>query len=310
MVTATEETKFLFDTEIGLGAWAFGDRIMWGYGQTHNDADVKQAIQVTLDAGINFIDTAEVYGSGRSEQLTGQFIKDIPKPVFIATKFFPMPWRWTRRSVIRALRGSLQRLGLDRVDLYQIHWPSPIVPLERYIEGLVSVHRLGLTRSVGVSNYDKNQVQRAITTLAKYDIPLASNQVEYHLLNRKIEKNGLLARCQELGVRVIAYSPLGKGLLTGKYSPENPPPGLRARQFASVLASIQPLIKLMTEIGQDVGGKNPAQVALNWIICKGAMPIPGAKNAKQAEINAGATGWRLTAEQVKTLDEASDKFTM
>jgi len=226
--------------------------------------------------------------------------------VLVATKFFPLPWRWTKNSVVRALKASLERLELEKVDLYQIHWPSPLIPIETYAEGLAEIHKAGSARAVGVSNYDKNQMQRAVTVLAKYDIPLASNQVEYHLLNRSIEKNGLLARCQELGIRLIAYSPLAMGLLTGKYTPENPPPGVRGGRYTARLQEIQPLIKLMTEIGQDLGGKSPAQVALNWLICKGALPIPGAKNTRQAEMNAGAAGWRLSAEQVAALDKASD----
>lgn len=183
------------------------------------------------------------------------------------------------------------------------------MPLETYVKGLASAHRLGLTRTVGVSNYNKNQLQRAFTILSSYDIPLASNQVEFNLLNRSVEKTGMLARCQELGIRLIAYSPLAMGLLTGKYSPEKPPPGLRAARFAGLLKEIQPLIHLLTEIGQDLGGKTAGQVALNWCICKGSLPIPGAKNPLQAEMNARAGGWRLSDVQVKALDLASDKFT-
>jgi aryl-alcohol dehydrogenase-like predicted oxidoreductase len=177
-----------------------------------------------------------------------------------------------------------------------------------WVEGLAAVRRKGLTRAVGVSNFSQKQTQRAYSVLAKYDIPLASNQVEYHLLNRKIEKNGLLARCQELGVRVIAYSPLAKGLLTGKYTADALPSGARRRGAARQIAAIQPLLKLMIEVGQDQGGKSPAQVAINWVICKGALPIPGAKTAQQAEMNAGALGWRLTPEQVQALDKASDQL--
>jgi aryl-alcohol dehydrogenase-like predicted oxidoreductase len=152
-------------------------------------------------------------------------------------------------------------------------------------------------------------MQRAYTILSKYNLPLASNQVEYHLLNRTVEKNGLLDRCIELGVRLIAYSPLAKGLLTGKYSLESPPPGMRARQPMGRMKALPGLIAVMTEIGKGHDGKIPSQVALNWLICKGALPIPGAKNAKQAEQNTGAKSWRLTAEEVKALDDASDKFT-
>ncbi len=309
MTDIPESVRFLHEVEIGLGAWAWGDRLVWGYGKGYADADVEAGFLTSIENGIRLVDTAEVYGNGRSERLLGQFLKKTDQPVIVATKFFPMPWRIRRASVTRALRQSLERLELERVDLYQIHWPSPIVPIEQYVEGLVAAHRLGLTRAVGVSNYDKNQMQRAITTLARHGIPLASNQVEFHLLNRRVEKNGLLARCQELGVRLIAYSPLAMGLLTGKYSAENPPAGMRGSRYASILKEIQPLLRLMTEIGQDYGGKSPTQIALNWVICKGALPIPGAKNARQAEMNAGAAGWRLTAEQIKALDEASDKFT-
>lgn len=304
-----DSTKFLHEAELGLGAWAWGDKIVWNYGKGYSDADIEEGFRVSLENGVSLVDTAEVYGNGRSERLLGQFLKNTEMPVIVATKFFPMPWRWTKGSVARALKGSLNRLDLEQVDLYQVHWPSPLIPVETYAEGLAEVHKAGLARAVGVSNYNKNQMQRAVTVLSKYDIPLASNQVEYHLLNRSVEKDGLLARCQELGIRLIAYSPLAMGLLTGKYSPENPPPGVRGGRYNKRLSQIQPLIKLMTEIGQDIGGKSPAQVALNWLICKGAMPIPGAKNTSQAEMNAAAAGWRLSQEQVAALDEVSDGLT-
>ena len=228
--------------------------------------------------------------------------------MLVATKFFPVPYRFTKNSVLRALRGSLERLGLERVDLYQLHWPSPVTPIETYVEGLVLTVKAGLTRAVGVSYYSKNQMQQAYTILSKYGIPLASNQVEFHLLNRKVEKNGLLERCKEMGVRLIAYSPLAMGLLTGKYTTETPPPGARGRKYAAILKNLPPLISLMTEIGKGHGEKTPGQVALNWVICKGGLPIPGAKTEAQAAQNVGATGWRLTPEEVRVLDEASDEI--
>jgi aryl-alcohol dehydrogenase-like predicted oxidoreductase len=307
-VELPESIQFLHKIEIGLGAWAWGDRMVWNYGRGYTDEDIEAGFKVSLENGVNFVDTAEIYGNGRSERLLGQFVKNTDLPVFVATKFFPMPWRWTSASVTGALRASLTRLGMEHVDLYQIHMPSPIVPIETYAEGLASAQQHGLTRAVGVSNYDKNQMQRAYRALAKFNVPLASNQVEYHLLDRSAEKNGLLALCQELGVRLIAYSPLAMGLLTGKYTPETPPPGDRARRYGWILKSIQPLIRLMNEIGQDHSSKSAAQVALNWCICKGALPIPGAKNYQQAAMNAGAAGWRLAAEQIKALDDASDKI--
>ena len=249
-----------------------------------------------------------MYGQGRSETLIGEFLKSTKKPVMVATKFMPFPWRVRKSSLVNALKHSLGRLGLSSLDLYQIHWPFPPFPVEHWVEALAEAKQNGLARAVGVSNYNKNQMQRAYTVLAKYNIPLASNQVEYSLLDRRIEKNGVLQRANELGIRIISYSPLAKGILTGKYSSENPPPGVRGRQYSGILREVQPLLRLMTEIGQDLGGKTYAQIALNWLICKGTLPIPGAKNAKQAEMNAGSLGWRLTDEQVKLLDVASDKL--
>lgn len=307
MTEIPESLQFLHQAELGLGAWAWGDRLVWNYGQGYNEADIEAAFSVSVENGITLVDSAEVYGSGRSERFLGQFVQNSDKPVLVATKFFPMPWRWSKQSVVRALRGSLERLGLEQVALYQLHWPSPLIPIETYAEGLALAFKQGLTRAVGVSNYDKNQMQRAYTVLAKYGIPLASNQVEYNLLNRSAEKSGLLARCQELGIRLIAYSPLAMGLLTGKYNAENPPPAMRGGRNAVPLKKLQPLMRLMAEIGQDIGGKTQPQIALNWLICKGALPIPGAKNASQAQMNAGAAGWRLNTEQVAALDNASDK---
>src|SRR5581483_3372729 len=145
--------------------------------------------------------------------------------------------------------------------------------------------------------------------LAKRGIALASNQVEYSLLARAPERNGLLKLCHELHVTLIVYSPLAMGLLTGKYTPDNPPRGMRARWYKPpYLAQIQPLLTLLREIGQAQGGRTPSQVALNWLICKGALPIPGAKNVRQVQDNAGALGWRLTDDQVAALDAAAERL--
>ncbi len=301
----SNETRFLHAIEIGLGAWAWGDRVVWQYGRGYTDKDIRQAFQTSIKEGNRFIDTAEIYGSGRSERLTGQFLKETDQPVLVATKFFPMPWRLTQYALPSALKRSLGRLGLERVDLYQIHMPSPLLSVETMMDGMLLCLDKGWTRTVGVSNFNHHQMLRAFSALARKNIPLASNQVHYSLLNRSIELNGLLARCKELGVRLIAYSPLEMGLLTGKYSAANPPPGSRGVRYLGVLNRIQPLLKLMTEIGQDQGGRSHSQIALNWCICKGTLPIPGAKNADQAVDNAGALGWHLTAEEVARLDEAS-----
>jgi len=305
--TISSETRFLHAVEFGLGAWQWGDRLIWQYGQTHTDEDCRAAFDVSIEAGIRFIDTAEVYGSGRSERLLGKFLKETEQPVLVATKYFPFPWRLTRNALLRALKRSLERLEVEAVDLYQIHQPYTLIPIESLMEALAEAVKQGLTRTVGVSNFNQSQMLRAYSALARKDVPLAANQVTYSLLNRDIEKDGLLARCKELGIRLIAYSPIEKGLLTGKYSTENPPPGIRGQRYGGLLPKIGPLLRLMTEIGQEHGGKSKAQVALNWCIQKGTMPIPGAKNADQAEENAGALGWKLTEEEVEKLDAASDK---
>lgn len=307
MTEISNETRFLHAVEMGLGAWQWGDRVMWQYGRTHSDEDIRKAFESSLQEGIRFIDTAEVYGSGRSERMLGQFMKNTDQPVLVATKFFPMPWRLTKNTVPTALRHSLERIGAESVDLYQVHWPSPLLSVDRMMEGMSICVEKGWTRTVGVSNFNATQMMTAYSALARHNIPLASNQVHYSLLRREVEKNGLLARCQELGVRLIAYSPLEMGLLTGKYSTENPPAGARGAQYASLLKKLPPLLRVMTAIGQDHGGKSNAQVALNWTICKGSLPIPGAKSESQALQNAGALGWRLTDEEVARLDEMSDE---
>ncbi len=282
---------------MGLGTWQWGDYFIWRYGKGYQDADLHEAFQVSLKAGINFFDTAEIYGRGRSERLLGRFLPEAAEPVVVATKFMPLPWRLRKGALRSALKASLGRLGLERVDLYQIHWPFRPRAVEVWAGALADAVEAGLVRAVGVSNYSAGQMARAYEVLARRGVPLASNQVEYNLINRRVERNGVLERCRELGVTLIAYSPLAKGLLSGRYTPENPPPGLRRRLYHPTdLAAIQPLIRRMRETGRP-----PCQVALNWLISQGAVPIPGAKNARQAADNAAALGWRLTPEEVSAL---------
>ena len=293
-------------SRIGLGTWQWGDRLFWSYGKTHTESDVQAAFQASLEAGICFFDTAEVYGNGRSEQLLGEFIHNVEQPLVIATKYMPFPWRLWKGRLRSALRASLNRLGLERVDLYQIHMPLPPLPVEIWADALADAVEAGLVRAVGVSNFNAAQMLKAHAALLKRGLPLASNQVEYHLLNRQVERNGLLKLCHELGVTMIAYSPLAKGMLTGKYTPEIPPAGMRGRIYSRArLAAIQPLIKLLGECGMAHGGKSSTQVALNWLICKGVVPIPGAKNSRQAQENAAALGWQLSEAEITVLDEAS-----
>jgi aryl-alcohol dehydrogenase-like predicted oxidoreductase len=291
---------------LGLGAWSWGDRFFWGYGRGYTAGDVREAFDVSLAAGVNFIDTAESYGRGRSEQLLGEFLRSTGETAIVATKFMPYPWRLSKGQLLSALKGSLRRLGLSRVDLYQIHWPFPPVSIETWMDALAEAVAQGLTRAVGVSNYNTDQMMRASEALDKHGLRLATNQVDYSLLNRRVEREGLLDLCKRLGITLIAYSPLAQGVLTGKYTPENPPPGIRGLRYREdLLRRAQPLVGLMEEIGEAHGGRSPAQVALNWTICKGSLTIPGAKNARQAQENAGALGWQLDEPEVNALDEAS-----
>lgn len=287
---------------MGTGTWAWGDSLVWGY-QRGADADLKAAFEASLASGITLFDTAEMYGLGRSEQLVGQFEHEHGTPVMVATKFMPLPWRVRKSDLLNALRRSLQRLGRTSVDLYQIHWPSAPVPVEWWAEALADALEAGLTKEVGVSNYSVNQMQRVQSVLVKRGFALASNQVEYSLIQRSPERNGLLTACRELGVTLIAYSPLGMGLLTGKYTPSHPPSGPRGRMYnADYLRKLQPLLNKLSDIAA-AHGKTPAQVALNWTLCKGTLPIPGAKNVKQIQDNAGALGWRMSPEEVAALDQ-------
>lgn len=307
MNEVSNETRFLHAVEMGLGAWQWGDRVLWGYQPGKSDEDIRKAFDISLEMGVRFVDTAEVYGNGRSEWLLGQFMKETDQPVLVASKFFPWPWRFSKNALPRALKGSLERMRISSVDLYQIHWPSVVMSPEKLMDGMAICVKEGLTRTVGVSNFWEKRMLRAYSALAQQGIPLASNQIPYNLLNREAEKNGLLARCKELGIRFIAYSPLAQGLLTGKYSVDNPPPGMRGSTFSDALKKLPPVIKAMQEIAQN-HGKTVSQVALNWVVCKGALPIPGAKNAKQAADNAGSAGWRMTDDEVARLDEVTDNF--
>ena len=297
------------DVEMGIGTWAWGDKLFWGFGQGSGQADLAAVFDSCISMELNFFDTAEVYGQGLSESFLGQFLKRTQKPVKLATKFMPFPWRFWRGSLLQALRASLKRLGREQVDLYQIHQPLPPLSVDTWMDAMSEAYQSGLVGAVGVSNYDRARMLHANDCLAREGIALASNQVEYSLLNRKVEKNGLLKLCQERGITLIAYSPLGMGLLTGKYTLENPMKGMRGRRVGrEYMKRLVPLIQLLQQIGQEHDHRSPAQVALNWVICKGALPIPGAKTVIQAEQNAGALRWRLSEEEVAKLDEASDRL--
>ncbi|MDG0866933.1 aldo/keto reductase [Candidatus Lucifugimonas marina] len=297
---------------VGTGTWQWGGAFYWGYGRSYTDSDLAGAYSASIENGINWFDTAEIYGRGRSEKIIAKLggksnSSTSPKPL-IATKFFPYPWRWHRSSFRRALNASLKRINTDSIDLYQIHFPFRPRSFEYWVDALGDAAQEGLIKAVGVSNFSTEQTKRAHELLAQKGIVLASNQVGYSLLNRAIESNGVKEACHDLGISVISYGPLAEGLLTGKYQTDNPPPLLRKWRWARKrLKLLPPLISLMSDIStaHDV---SVTQVALNWLIQKETLPIPGAKSAMQAADNAAAMTWKLADNEFKALNNATQQY--
>lgn len=301
---------------LGVGTWSWGDKGYWGFGNGYTRQDITAAYTACLDRGLNFFDTAEIYGRGASERILNENRQADPRPIIIATKFAPLPSRFTARALLPALDASLARLGVTQVDLYQIHWPYTWLSQNGLMDALAEAVRAGKTRAVGVSNYSAPQMRRAQARLARYQIPLASNQVHFSLLHRAPERNGVLAACRDLGIALIAYTPLEQGLLTGKYRAGQPGPQrpqalttFRRTQTSyspKRLAAIEPLLRAMERAAQ-AHDKTIAQVALNWLLRTDPMviPIPGAKNIRQAEENAGALGWSLSDADYAAISDAA-----
>jgi aryl-alcohol dehydrogenase-like predicted oxidoreductase len=291
-------------SSIGFGLMQWGDRKIIAHQENSDDDVVRDIYKLGLDVGINFYDTAELYGNGYSELQLAKCLRYISNEVVVATKFMPYPWRLHKGELKAALQKSLKRLGRDHVDLYQMHWPFPPVPVSTWMDAMAEVMSDGLVRAVGVSNYSPAQTQLAFDSLAKYNIPLASNQVKFNLLDQKPIHRGLVDLCKKLGVTIIAYSPLEKGILTGKYTTERTPRGLLSWHYnKSFMLKIAPLFRIMEEIGHEHEEATPGQVALNWLISKGAVPIPGARTLQQAKENAGTLLWKLIDEEVNRLDK-------
>jgi aryl-alcohol dehydrogenase-like predicted oxidoreductase len=293
---------------LGVGTWAWGDRSTWGMGGYDPELtreSIREAWNASIDAGVTFFDSAEVYGRGESERIIGELLTGDSQraaSAVVATKFMPSPWRLeVRGALLRSLRASLARLRLPAVDLYQLHGPISLRSHAALAGALAAAHEAGLVKAVGVSNYSVKETSSMAEALSSRDLCLATNQIEFSLLRRSPETSGLLAACRDLGVVPLAYSPIGQGRLTGKYSVSRPPPGKRT--FSNhPMRIVDVVVDQLRSIGEEHGGKTPSQVALNWVMAKGAVPIPGAKNRNQAEENAGALGWRLTEEDLARLD--------
>jgi aryl-alcohol dehydrogenase-like predicted oxidoreductase len=293
---------------LGVGTWAWGDRATWGMGGYDTELtgeSIREAWDASIDAGVTLFDTAEVYGGGESERIIGRLLAGDPErasSAIVATKFMPSPWKLqVERALLTSLRASLDRLGLPAVDLYQIHGPISLRSQAVLADALAAAHQAGLVRAVGVSNYSVKETGAMAAALRARGMQLATNQIEFSLLRRSPETSGLLAACAGLGVVPLAYSPIGQGRLTGKYSAANPPRG--NRQFSNhPMEVVDRIVAELRAIGERHGGKLPSQVALNWVMAKGAVPIPGAKTRHQAEENAGALGWSIDDEDLARLD--------
>jgi aryl-alcohol dehydrogenase-like predicted oxidoreductase len=296
---------------LGVGTWAWGDKGVWGmggYDQSLTESTIHDAWEASIEAGVVFFDTAEVYGSGESERIIGRLLASDPtvrSSVVIATKFMPSPWKVNVHArLLSAARQSLERLGCDTIDLYQIHGPISLRSHDALGEALAAAHAEGLVKAVGVSNYSAKETRSMDAALRKRGLRLASNQIEFSLLRTMPRRVGLLDCCRELGVVPLAYSPIGQGRLTGKYTASNPPPGGRTFS-AHPMEQVDAIVAELRRIGEAHDERTPSQVALAWLIAQGAVPIPGAKNRSQAEQNAGALGWQMTDDELARLDDAS-----
>ena len=303
----------LYVPRMGIGAMVWGQpkgMARWtpaqlAYGPSHGTAEEAEALKVSLDAGVNLIDTAEMYSGGFAERRVGELTRD--KNVLIATKFPPSPFS-REDAFSKSLQDSLTRLERNSLDLYQHHFPSNRISIPKLMNLMAEAVEAGKIKTVGVSNYSAEQMRLAHAELAKRGIPLASNQVQYSLVYRKPEVDGMLDACRELGITLIAYSPLGMGALTGKYSTQTKASGLR--RFLpgfnrKSLEAIQPVVELLRQIGNRYG-KTPSQVALRWLIeNENVLPIPGVKNSRQAADNVGALSFSLTPEEVQMLSQAT-----
>jgi aryl-alcohol dehydrogenase-like predicted oxidoreductase len=278
------------------------------YGGAHGLEQEKSALEASLDAGVNLVDTAAFYSGGASELRVGEVTQD--KDVLIASKF-PSGLRFKADDFPNEVDASLDRLGRTSIDLYQHHFPAR-VSIPDLMNHLADAVEAGKVKTVGVSNYSEAQMRQAHAALAARGVPLASNQVEYSLLHRQPETNGVLEACRELGITLIAYTPLAGGLLTGKYSADKRPTGfyrrILPRYRRKALDAIQPVVRLLEEIGARYS-KTPSQVALRWLIEDPiVLPIPGAKNGEQAKSNAAALGFSMTADEVDALSDATQAW--
>ncbi|WP_427162833.1 aldo/keto reductase [Aliinostoc sp. HNIBRCY26] len=305
----------LFLPQMGCGTWAWGNQLLWGYDESMDD-QLQAVFNLCVSHGVTLFDTGDSYGTGRlqgrSELLLGKFSRTYQgvnqEHICIATKLAAYPWRWTRQSMIQACNASARRLGRN-VDLVQMHWSTAnYAPWqeEGLLDGLADLYEQGVVKGVGLSNYGTKRLRRVHQKFAARGVPIKTLQVQYSLLSTyPVTELGLKAVCDELGIQLIAYSPLALGILTGKYSENNPyPKGIRGLLFRQLLPGARSLLTCLQAIATS-RNKTMSQVAINWCICKGTIPIPGAKSVTQAQDNLGALGWQLDAGEIAELDQVA-----
>jgi aryl-alcohol dehydrogenase-like predicted oxidoreductase len=287
---------------IGLGTWQFGSR-EWAYGAEFAHTVAPQLVRRALDVGINLIDTAAIYGRGRSEHIVGEALGARRSEAYLATKLFPLfP---VEPVVVRAAHRSAERLGTDRLDLYQVHWPNPAFPFTTTMRGMARLVEAGLISAVGVSNFSGEQWRRAERALGR---PILSNQVHYSLLDRRVEAD-VLPWAQANDRVVIGYSPLEMGLLSGNYGLDRLPKGFRRRTLAFTPENfdrVAPVLDVVREVARSHDA-TASQVALAWCLRRpNVVVIPGASSIAQLDANAEAAELALSAEDDAALTEASD----
>ncbi len=312
METKIKVSDNLYLSKMGCGTWAWGNRFLWGY-EPQMDEQLQQVFNLCVSEGVTWFDTGDSYGTGklngRSESLLGKFTNEYKgncqNEIAIATKLAVYPWRLTPQAIINACQKSVSRLGRP-VDLVQMHWsPAKYLPWQEkpLWKGLAQLSQQGLVKGIGLSNYGPKNLQRAYDFFQAEGVKISTLQIQYSLLSTyPIQELGLKQLCDRLNIQIIAYSPLTLGILTGKYQDiNNLPSGPRKGLFKGLLPKIKPLLQTLDAIAQN-NQKTIAQVALNWCICQGTIPIPGAKNVKQAQENIGALGWRLSPAEITELN--------
>lgn len=291
-------------SRVGLGTWQFGSR-EWGYGDRYASGAARDIVQRALDLGVTLFDTAEVYGFGKSERILGEALGDRRDKVVVASKILPVvPFP---AVVKQRAQASAQRLQLDRIPLYQVHQPNPVVPDSVIMPGMRELLDSGKIGAAGVSNYSLARWRKADAALGR---PVISNQVHFSLAHPGA-LDDLVPFAERENRLVIAYSPLAQGLLGGKYGVDNRPGGVRAVNplFGTEnLRRIEPLLQTLRDVAADVDAK-PAQVALAWLISlPGVVAIPGASSVEQLEFNVAAADIELTAESREALTKAARAF--